>query len=208
MVFDFDGTLADTFPRVARIFPRLARELHFRDPGPEGLVEMRGMSARQIMSHLGVAWWKVPVILWRARLLLSRDHSPVALFPGAVELLWALDEADLEWGIMTTNGLDLVRRTLRKSGAPEPGWLEAGIGLSGKTKHLRRFAQRIGADPSELLLVGDEVRDVESAKAAGVPMIGVPWGYNTSRALADAGLSRMCPSMDELRTAILGATDP
>jgi len=140
----------------------------------------------QVLSQLGVAWWKVPLLLWRARVLLRREDDGIELFPGVAELLRELDGADLEWGILTSNGIDVVRSALARAGAPEPGWLETGLGLGGKTSRLRRMARRLEVRPDELLLVSDELRDVDAARAAGVPMIAVGWGYSSPEALERA----------------------
>lgn len=208
VLFDFDGTLADTFPRVERLLARLARELHFSDPGADEIRRMRGWRMPRILSRLGIAWWKVPIVLWRARALLESDPVPVALFPGIPELLTDLDKAGIEWGILTSNGLEVVRRTLRENGAPEPGRLETGLGLSGKVKRLVRMARVLGTVPGCLLLVADETRDVDAARAAGVPMIGVAWGCNTEQALRDAGSSRVARDQHELREMLgLGAPE-
>lgn len=207
ILFDFDGTLADTFPRVSLLMPRLARELRFRDPGPNGLEELRGLSVRQILSSLRIAWWKVPLVLWRARVLLRAEGGDIALFPGMAELLRELDGSGLEWGILSTNGLDVVRDTLRRAGAPEPGWLEAGLGLSGKTARLRRMARRLGVSRRRLLLVSDEVRDFEASRRAGVPMVAVAWGYSLPSALEQAG-ANVVRDVGQLRELLLGIADP
>ena len=199
VLFDFDGTLADTFPRVERLLPRLARELHFADPGIDGIRQMRGLGMSRILSRLGIAWWKVPLVLWRARALLESDPVAVTLFPGIPELLTDLDKTGIEWGILTSNGLEVVRRTLRQNGAPEPGWLETGLGLSGKAKRLRRMARVLDIAADRLLLVADETRDVEAARAAGVPMVGVAWGYNTEEALRESGVERLARDVSQLR---------
>jgi len=203
-VFDFDGTLADTFPRAARILPRLARELRFRDPGPEGLRELRELPTGQILSQLGIAWWKVPLVLWRARSLLAAEGGTIDLFPGMAELLGDLDAAGMEWAILTTNGLPLVRETLRRAGAPEPGRLEAGLGLSGKARRLRRLARILELAPEELVLVADETRDVDAAREAGVSLVAVAWGYSTPEALGRAGATRIARDVEDLRNALLG----
>ena len=199
VLFDFDGTLADTFPRVERLLPRLARELRFSDPGIDGIRGMRGLSMQQILSRLGISWWKIPLVLWRARSLLESDPEPVRLFPGIPELLTDLDNAGIEWGILTSNGLDVVRLTLRQNGAPEPGWLETGLGLWGKAKRLRRMARVLGMAPDRLLLVADETRDAQAARVVGVPMVGVGWGYNTEEALRESGVERVALGVPELR---------
>ncbi|HXP91237.1 MAG TPA: HAD hydrolase-like protein [Fibrobacteria bacterium] len=207
VLFDFDGTLADTFPRVERLLPRLARELGFLDPGEEGVRALRGRNMRSILSHLGIPWWKVPLVLWRARALLEADPEIIPLFPGIVELLTDLDKAGIEWGILTSNGIDVVRRTLYQNGAPEPGWLEAGLGLSGKSKRIRRMAGRWGIPAGDLVLIGDETRDVDAARKAQVPMVAVTWGYNTADALREAGATRLAQDVGELRRILLGKAD-
>jgi len=208
VLFDFDGTLADTFPRVERLLPRLARELRFRDPGADGIRRLRAGSMRQILSELGISWWKVPLLLWRARWLLARDPEPVALFPGVAGLLGELDRRGIEWGILTSNGPSLVRSVLRREGAPEPGWLEAGLGLWGKTAALQRMSRRLGIPPAEMVLVSDETRDAEAAAAAGVGMVAVSWGYGDPKALETAGTEIVVPDVQALSLLLLGDTDP
>lgn len=207
MLFDFDGTLADTFPAVVELLPRLARELRFRDPGPEGLQALRGLPTRRILSELRIAWWKVPLVVWRARALLRSRGGPVRLFPGVAGMLRDLDAAGTEWGIVTTNGLDTVREALRGGDAPEPGWLEAGVGLFGKRRRLQRMVQARGLDPSFVVLVADETRDLEAARSAGIPFLGVSWGYATPEVLRGAGTLDLVASVDDLRARLLTETE-
>lgn len=164
---------------------------------------MRELPMRQVLSELGISWWKVPVVLWRARALLRREQVGIELFPGIPELLRELDGAGVEWGILTSNGLDVVRSALQGAGAPEPGWLESGLGLSGKAFRLRRMARRLGVAPEELLLVSDEVRDVDAARDAGVPMIAVGWGYSRPEALVRSGAT-VVHDVPALRSMLLG----
>lgn len=205
VVFDFDGTLADTLPRTLRVLPVLAREFKFRMPPPEELPALRALGAGEILRRLGISWWKAPLVLWRARILLARDQEPIEPFPGMVELLRELDARGVEWGILTTNGWLLVRSTLRSWGAPEPGWLEAGVGLAGKARRLRKMAFGFGIPPAELVLVGDEVRDVQAARKAGVGMVAVAWGYNTLQSLDLAQAPKVCLSAEEVRASLVGA---
>lgn len=203
VVFDFDGTLADTLPRTLRLFPVLAREFKFRHASPEELESLRSLGAREILARLGISWWKAPLVLWRARNLLARDREPIEPFPGVVDLLRELDARGVEWGILTTNSWDLVRSTLRAWGAPEPGWLEAGVSLAGKARRLRRLANRFEIALGHLLLVGDEVRDVEAARRAGVGMAAVTWGYNTRQALVEVNSPCLCDTIEQLRATMI-----
>lgn len=198
VLLDFDGTLADSFPRAVALLPRLARELSFRAPEPEDLEALRELTTREILKRLEIAWWKVPFLLWRARMLLDRDPRPLPFFPGMADLLHWLDASGTEWGILTTNGLDLVRRTLRQAKAPEPGWLEAGAGL-GKARRLRAMASRLGVRPDRIVLVGDESRDLEAAREAGTEFVAVAWGYGTAASLQRAGAEEVALDAAQLQ---------
>jgi phosphoglycolate phosphatase len=204
IVFDFDGTLADTWTLTVRLLPQLARELRFRDPGPEGFAALRGLGIRQILSELEIAAWKVPLLLWRARQLIRKHSREVKLFPGTTALLERLDGAGIPWGILSTNSHALVRETLEREGCPEPGWLQAGLGLTGKTGPLRRMAELWEISPSDLWLVGDETRDVEAAHRAGCPCVGVAWGYSHPSSLAQAGAVCVAENLDSLTALLLG----
>lgn len=203
MLFDFDGTLADTLPRVLRLWSQLARELHLNDPGSDGLQALRSRPLVEVLAALKVPRWKVPLLLWRGRMLLHGDLEPIAFFPGMADLLRSLDGLGVEWGILTTNGLALVRRTLRENGVPEPGLLEAGLGLSGKRERLRHLAQQQGIALSQVVLVADEPRDAEAARAAGVGFLGVAWGYATAQALRASGGRRIVETPEELSEALM-----
>lgn len=198
IVFDFDGTLADSFPRVVHLLPRLARELRFRSPDREEIHELREMSSPQILSRLEISWWKVPFLLWRARAMLRSGTTAIPLFPGIAQLLRSLDAAGIEWAILTSNHHAVVRRSLELAGAPEPGWLESGSGLSNKARRLKRMARFLGCPPHEMVMVADETRDIEAAREAGVAMIGVDWGYSTPESLVRHGVERLATSRDEL----------
>lgn len=207
-MFDFDGTLADTFSVAVGLLPRLARELRFRDPGPEGIASLRGLPARRILSELGVAPWKVPLLLWRARALLRMESGRITLFAGIADLLVELDERGVAWGIATTNSRGLVQEILRRGGAPEPGWLEAGLSLAAKPRRIRSLAARLGFAPSDLAVVGDEIRDVEAARACGAVPLGVAWGYNGPEALLGAGATCVLADVRGLREVLLGERPP
>lgn len=202
ILFDFDGTLADTLPRVERMLPQLARRWRFRAPLDGEIRVLRDLPAGQILSRLGISWWKSPLVLADARRRLSRDQEPILPFPGMVALLHDLDQAGIEWGILTTNGWAVVRRSLRQWGAPEPGWLEAGVGISGKASRIAKVAARFQVPPADLVLVGDEVRDWQAAGEAGCGFVGVGWGYNLPDSLERAGVNQLCVDLGSLRQAL------
>ncbi len=208
IVFDFDGTLADSYSRVVNLIPRLAREFRFKIPAPEEIRELRELSSPQILSRLGISWWKVPILLWRARAMMRSDARPIPLFPGVPRLLRSLDAAEVEWGILTSNHHAVVRRSLELGGAPEPGWLESSSGLSNKAQRLKQMARVLGCAPHEMVMVADETRDADAAREAGIAMIGVDWGYSTPESLVRHGVDKLARSRDELSRMLGIALEP
>ena len=81
---------------------------------------------------------------------------------------------------------------------------ECGAALFGKARKLRRVARRAGVAPNQAVVIGDETRDIEAAKAAGMASAAVGWGYATPEALASFAPTLAVGSVDEL-VARLGA---
>jgi phosphoglycolate phosphatase len=94
VIFDVDGTLADSFPWFLSVFTTLAERYRYkaeryrykRLTEQEGTT-LRGLSARQIIQHLGIPAWKLPFIARHARVLAKRDRAQIALFPGVDRML-------------------------------------------------------------------------------------------------------------------------
>ncbi len=69
VIFDFDGTLADSFPWFVQVFATLAKRYRFRRITEQEGAMLRGYSARQIIRYLDIPAWKLPLIARHARLL-------------------------------------------------------------------------------------------------------------------------------------------
>lgn len=95
VVFDFDGTLADSFPWFVAVFDTLAERYRFKRITEHEGATLRGMSARQIIQHLSSRAWKLPLIARHARLLAKRDRAQITLFPGVNAMLAHLAAAGI-----------------------------------------------------------------------------------------------------------------
>ena len=202
ILFDFDGTLADSFERCCSILADLAGKMGFRNPGADGFRRLRELPAAAVLRELGIPWWKAPRVVRRVRAGMLGDPAPLPFFPGCAEILRSLDSKGVRWGIVTTNAHAFVRQSLDRAGLPEPGWLEADIALSGKARRLRHFLSTWGLDPSSTAYVSDEVRDLSAAREVGMPFLAAGWGYNSPQALSLAGARRVFTSLDELSSAL------
>lgn len=196
-VFDFDGTLADTFPWFVSVLNGVAERYRFRPVAPGEVGSLRGMEARAIIAHLGIPAWKLPLIGRHMRALMARDIAGVALFPGTRTMLADLDRAGIELALLSSNGEANVRRVL---GADAARFRHVACGASvfGKARRLRATIRATGVAPESVLAIGDEIRDAQAAGAAGCAFAAVAWGYTRPEALAACAPVRLFEAPGEI----------
>lgn len=184
ILFDFDGTLADTYPWFSGVLNSVAERYRFRRVSPAEAEALRGLSARAIVRQLGIPAWKLPMITRHMHALALRDAAAMALFPGIPAMLATLDRAGLRLGIVSSNRESHIRAVLGSHEAARIRHYACGAALFGKARRLRAAMQAAGTHPSRTLYVGDEIRDHEAAREAGCDFGAVAWGYTRAEALA------------------------
>ena len=187
IIFDFDGTLADSFPWFSGVFNQVAARFRFRQVDEAEGARLRGMSARAIIRHLGVPGWKVPLIAMHMRRLMSAEIERIPLFPGVEPLLRELARRGVAIAVVSSNSEANVRRVLGPELAGLVAHYACGASLFDKQAKFRRLLTASRVPPSEVLAVGDELRDLEAARQAGVAFGAATWGYTTAEAMRAAG---------------------
>ncbi|WP_026597545.1 HAD hydrolase-like protein [Methylobacterium sp. 77] len=183
-IFDFDGTLADTFPWFCSVINDVARRYRFRQIAPDETDVLRGLSARALIRELGVSTWKLPFITRHMHDLAARDIDAIMLFPGTSEMLRALDEAGITLAIVSSNSEANVRHVLGPCAARFCHYA-CGASMFGKAKRLKAVMREAGST-GRVIYIGDELRDHDAAKAAICDFGAVSWGYTRRDALAAA----------------------
>ena len=187
VLFDLDGTLLDSAPDMLATV-NLMRER--RGIAPMTLAEIRPVVSRGARAMAGTAFpeWSdeeiiaaVPEFLEIYAQALGKHCAP---FPGIPELLDALEAQGSRWGIVTNKPEKLARDLM-----PMLGWdtrcgvLIGGDSLPERKPHpmpMFRAAEAMGAEPKNCVYVGDDRRDIEAARAAGIPSIAALWGYRVA----------------------------
>src|SRR5262245_12535521 len=112
VIFDFDGTLADTFPWFMRIINDVADRYDFKRIEPHDVELLRGMSAAEIMAHLGVPRWKLPLIAGHMRKRKAREIGETRLFAGVDRMFARLCDARVKIAVVSSNSEANVRAIL------------------------------------------------------------------------------------------------
>ena len=186
VLFDFDGTLADTFSAGVEILNVLAGEFGFRPLPPEEVSLARDLSTRGLMKHLGIPRMKLPQISKRGTEEIGKRIDSIVPLEGMPELVRKIQAMGFRLGIVTSNSETNVRAFLKNLDLEVFDFIKSSSKLLGKGSVLRRLMKEFQLGPREVFLVGDELRDIEAAQETGVHMAAITWGYNSPQALAEA----------------------
>ena len=184
VLFDLDGTLVDTAPDLCRAVNHVLAGLG-RAAVP--LARLREVVSKGGRAMLAVALPDLddaardallPPFLARYAEALAVESEP---FTGVPALLDALDARGVRWGIVTNKPEALAAGVVAGM-----GWVaRCAVLVGGDTLPLRKpdpaplhlACERLGIDPARCLYVGDDERDVQAARAAGMPSAAALWGY-------------------------------
>jgi len=185
VLFDLDGTFADTAPdlayalncmRVSRQLPLLpvATTRAYTSMGARGLL---GVGLDVTPEHPDYAAMR-DEFLAHYEANLCRETQ---LFPGMAELLDELERRGLKWGIVTNKAERYTHPLLKLLGVDHRAACVIGGDTTGKTKPdpapLFAATNRMGIAPRHCIYVGDDRRDVQAGRAAGMKTIVVKFGY-------------------------------
>ncbi len=199
IIFDFDGTLANTLEESRRIFNRLAPDYGLREVTAEELPSLRHMSIKQLISHLDIPKRRVPGIIAKGTALMRGNIVRLPLIEGMGEILPALRARSTSFGVLTSNAPTNVDLFLRAHGLRGLfNFISSTSKLTGKAKHLKAIRKTFSLKSEEMLYVGDEIRDVKASKKAGIPVAAVTWGFNSPETLSAEKPDHLLTSAHEL----------
>lgn len=215
-LFDLDGTLLDTAPDLAASANRMLAEL-----GRAGLAEA------QIRDYVGKGVANLVDRCFeatgggsedeRARAHAAFERHYIAgiaertrPYPGVLDGLRALERAGIAMGCVTNKAGRFTEPLLERTGLRRFfGVVVSGDTVERKKPHAEPMlyaAGKLGTEPAETLVVGDSLNDVQSARAAGCPVVVVPYGYREGLALEDLGADAVVASVEEAaRSITMGA---
>ena len=177
IVFDFDGTLADTFDVIKNIAMQEYSEYDI------DLELFKSEGAKGIIRRLDIPRWKIPGMILNVTSKL-RNSKEIKLFPGIVELLNQLKK-DYKIGIVSSNSQEIINDTLREYGLDDLfEFVYSESSLFGKHLVLKKMCSKYKIDPLDVIYVGDEDRDIVAAKKANIKTIAVTWGFNSKEKLS------------------------
>lgn len=187
LLFDFDGTLADSLSAIVTITNRLAPEFGYR-PTPLAEVDaLKGLTARQLIRYSGIPILKIPALLRQLRAELRQQSAAIPPCAGMPAVIRQLYERNHSLAVITSNTPEAVWAFLAVHSLEHCFVsVDGGGTLFRKGKLINQCLEKHQFTPKDTVYVGDEVRDIDAARFAGVSPVAVTWGFNSREALVAA----------------------
>ena len=205
ILFDLDGTLVDTLETIGRVVNRALESLDHPTHSLEAYRTMVGEGIHVLCSRAlpEADERQRRLLLERARHFYALHRSDGAqLYPGIPELLDALGERGARLAVLSNKPDELTHGTLEDLGVH--GRFHCVLGQREEIPRkpdpagVDWILERLGAERTALWFVGDTAIDVETARAAGIPSIGVTWGFRGRDELLEAGATVLVDHPEEI----------
>jgi phosphoglycolate phosphatase len=187
LIFDFDGTLADTFGLFVEVFDEAAELYRFDLFDRHRLEHLRTLDAASILKYHRVPFWKLPFIARTTRKIMARRIKNIHLFPGMAAVVTSLQRSGFILALVTSNSKRNALKVLGPQLSQCFDHFECGISMFGKRAALKRILRRTGFVASDAMLIGDELRDIYAAESVNISFGAVGWGYTSIDTLTEAG---------------------
>jgi phosphoglycolate phosphatase len=185
IIFDFDGTIADTLDALVAIANHLAADFGYAPITTTELSYLRNLNSRQIIKYSGISWLKIPFLMKKVKSELKGKIHELKPIAGIQESLVSLKNEQCRLGIITSNSSDNVRDFLRNNELDSLfDFIYSGVTIFGKTTTINNALKQYNLSPKQVIYVGDETRDIEASQKANIKVVAVAWGFNSQEALA------------------------
>jgi phosphoglycolate phosphatase len=183
IIFDFDGTIADSYPWFLSIFGELAKRYKLPRVDTESLEKLRALEIRQILKEYNVPFWKMIMIGNHLKKLMSSQIDQILMVKGMSEVIDELRKQDVKLAVVTSNSEHNVRRVIGENQMAYFEHIESGVSMFGKKRKFQKILKRTGIPAHQTISIGDEVRDLNSAHDAKISFGAVSWGYTDLKTL-------------------------
>ena len=204
IIFDFDGTLADTQLMAMRCYNQLADAFGSKKVDLNSIETIRAMTGKEILKHLNLSLFRLPFLGKKMHPLVKEGLKQVDPFNGVKEMLDSLTDKGIICGIVSSNNDIIIQETLDRWGWSMMQFVQGGARAFGKHKYIQRLAKKLNVSLDDIVYIGDEDRDIQCAKKAGVQAVAVSWGFQQRQVLAKFSPDAIADTPADLLEIICG----
>lgn len=176
LIFDFDGTIADSENIIYEVINEVLASEGIEPIDEKLLIRMRNSPSREILKDFNVAWWKLPFLVRKAKKMLGSRITSVAPIEKMDSILEQLKKKGHCLILLTSNSKANASFFINKHHLEFFDHLYCDIGLFGKSRFFKKIVKKYRDVYQDIYSIADETRDIEAAKKAGIKSIAVTWG--------------------------------
>lgn len=185
IVFDFDGTIADTYEQLIKLANELADEFNYKPISQSELLRLKNLSSWEIIKQAQIPLFKIPFLFKRIQKELNKEIERIKIFPEVEIVLHQLKARGYQLGIITSNTEKNVKNVLAKYELSHLfDFIYAETTIFGKHRIINEVIRTKKIDRGDLIYVGDETRDIRSAQKSRIAIVAVAWGFHSREILA------------------------
>ena len=177
IIFDFDGTIADTMDMTYHIYLRMAQKYGMPIVSKEELQAYKKIPLKERLNKQGIPFYMVPKLLSEGQVYQKELEHEAKPFEDIIDVINTLSlEFDLL--MISSNHKKFIKRFLKRFEITTFTKVYGKAALFGKAEVIKRVLKKHGYKKSQAIYVGDETRDIIACQELGIDLISVSWGYD------------------------------
>ncbi len=201
VIFDFDGTIADTMPHVLEI----AEEVTGRIIDRTEVERLRNMSITAILKEYKIPLYRIPKYLLQGKKLLAKRGTKIEPVGDLQAVLHELKNSGYDLQIVSSNSAPIIVKFLRRHKIEKYfSSVHGNVGLFSKAQALKKIIKKQEYSIKDCVYIGDELRDIEAARKIKMLVIAVTWGFNGEKLLKSTRPDALADQAKELPALVAG----
>ena len=178
VIFDFDGTLADSNRLFMKAWNLFADQYHYDRVTEEDTVTSKNLTIHERAKKYRFPMHKLPIILPKVNRYFKEHIDEVQLFEGILEMLNSIQQAGYTIVIISSNAKENIELLLKQQQVHVVSQVLTSSRLFGKDTVIKKFMKQQKLTQEDVIYVGDEIRDIIACNKVGVPFVWVSWGLD------------------------------
>ncbi len=203
LLFDFDGTIADTLSLSVELYNEIAKQYNFVSADNSELPRLMSMTITEILKLKNIPIYMVPIALLNAKKKMKNRIAEVKPFAGIKKFLHDLKDAGYHLSIISSNSKENMLKFFKNNDIDVFDYIYSSTSLFGKDKLIKHYLKAVKTTSEKVLYIGDEIRDIESAKVSNIKIVSVTWGFNNKELIEQHEPNYIVDTVNELESLLI-----
>lgn len=199
LIFDFDGTIADTLELLVKIYNQVAPKFGCLLVDIKDKEELKKLKAQEILKRYKIKFFKIPFLLVKIKKDFKKRIFEVEMFKKMGLVLRELKSRGFDLYILSSNSKENIEIFLENNDLLNIFTsINSSSNVFGKDRSLKKLLTENKLNKEACVYIGDETRDIEAMKKVVLPIISVTWGFNSKEALLKLNPDKIIDTPEEL----------